>query len=118
MGELVTQQVFAVIPNPKLEGIDIHTYPSAITDINAQGMSVLPEHQIFHALPVITVPTDYIGDHKQPVELNGHPIGSRPVESFGVGALLGGISTVDGKPTFLVGMFIHDLRALVPAPVK
>lgn len=118
MGELVTQQVFAVAPNPKLEGVDIHTYPSAITDINAQGMSVLPAHQIFHALSVITVPTDYIGDRQQPVELNGHPIGSRPVESFGVGALLGGVSTVDGKPTFLAGMFIHDLRALVSAPAK
>jgi hypothetical protein len=119
MGELISPQIFRVVANPALDGIDIHTYPSAVTESGAQGMSVLPPNQEYYALTVITRASDYLqnGD-PVPSEINGHPWGSRPVESFGVGAYLGTLETIDGKPTFHRGRFIQDLRALVAAPVK
>ena len=118
MGELTSQQIFRVTTNPVLDGIAIHTYPSAVTEMGAAGQSALPPNQEYFALKVITRLSDYLGDHKPEVEYNGHQWGSNPVTEFGVGAYVATLEKINGKMTLHGGRFVQDWRAFVPAPAK
>jgi hypothetical protein len=124
MGEVTDRRIYRMIANPELkdkvtgEPFDIHMYPSAVTELNAAGQTVLPPNQEYNVLRVVTHLSDYIGDRKPNAETNAHPWGSNPVTQFGEGACIGTLKRADGKQIFEVIGFVQQLDALKMAPVK
>ncbi len=121
MGEVVLPQIYRVVANPNIIDKDgnpcpLHIYPSAVSETGSSDWSVLPQGVETYALPVITCVSDVMGDNHPPMEHNGLPMSNEPVTEFGLGAYIFTLEKMNGKMTAHRGMFLHDLRAVIPAP--
>jgi len=111
VGEIVGLNVVKVKKNSQLpEDVGVHYYPNAEPPYGSINIPTLSGNTELYGISVITWPADYMGDGKQPTEINNKTYQDNNLHNFGRGYAIGSYN--DGAKTFEIIGYVADARAL------